>query len=106
MENQDQRCNKRKVLSAEYLTAMYDASLDVFTPNKWSFSVLQEYYSSLPWDVSGGFKTSSGLYYPLHYTSGEYFTPSYEKLNWFGFGLGGANSGSWRWKILPSDDSR
>jgi hypothetical protein len=80
-----------KGVSAEYLTTMYDASLDVFKSNKWSFSVLQEYYSSLPWEVSGGFNTSSGLYYPLHYTSGEYYSPPYEKLNWFGLGFGGGN---------------
>ena len=77
----------KKGVSAEYLTAMYDASLDAFAPNKWSFSVLQEYYSSLAWEAGGGFMTSSGSYTPLHYTTGEYFSPSYEELNWFGFSL-------------------
>jgi hypothetical protein len=89
----------KKGVSAEYLTAMYDASLDVFTPNKWSFSLLQEYYSSLPWEVSGGFNTISGIYYPLHYSSGEYFSPTYEELDWFGFGLGGGNRNYGRTKI-------
>ena len=79
----------KKGVKAEYLTTMYEASLDVFAPNSWSFSVLHDYYSSLPWEVSGGFRTSSGLYYPLNYTSGEYFFPTYEELNWFGFGLVG-----------------
>jgi len=79
----------KKGVKAEYLTAMYDASLDVFAPNTWSFSVLHDYYSSLPWEVSGGFRTSSGLYYPLIYKTGEYFFPFYEELNWFGFGLAG-----------------
>jgi hypothetical protein len=80
----------KKGVSAEYLTSMYDASLDVFAPTNWSFSVLHDYYSTLPWEVTGGFRTSSGLYYPLHYTGGEYFIPSYEELNWFGFGLAGS----------------
>ncbi|MGA2822682.1 MAG: alpha-2-macroglobulin family protein, partial [Bacteroidales bacterium] len=79
----------KKGVKAEYLTAMYDASLDVFAPNSWSFSVLHDYYSSLPWEVNGAFRTSSGLYYPLHYVSGEYFSPTYEELNWFGLGLNG-----------------
>jgi hypothetical protein len=79
----------KKGVKAEYLTAMYDASLDVFAPNSWSFSVVRNYYPSLSWEVNGGFRTSSGLYYPLHYTGGEYFFPVYEELNWFGFGLVG-----------------
>jgi hypothetical protein len=78
-------------VSAEYLTAMYDASLDVFAPNSWSFSIFHDYYWSPPWEVSGGwgFRTSSGMYYPLHYTGGAYFFPTYEELDWFGFGQGG-----------------
>jgi 5-hydroxyisourate hydrolase-like protein (transthyretin family) len=79
----------KKGVKAEYLTAMYDASLDVFAPNSWSFSILRDYYSSLPWEVNGGSHTSSGLYYPLHYSPGEYFFPAYEELDWFGFGLVG-----------------
>jgi hypothetical protein len=79
----------KKGVRAEYLTAMYDASLDAFAPNSWSFSVLRDYYSSLSWDVSEGFRTSSGTYYPLHYPGGEYFFPGYEELDWFGFGLAG-----------------
>ncbi len=81
----------KKGVIAEYLTAMYDASLDAFKSNKWAFSVLKEYYSSLPWEVSGGFNTTSGVYYPLHFTSGEYISHSYEKLNWFGLGFGGSD---------------
>ena len=83
----------KKGVSAEYLTAMYDASLDVFAPNKWSFSFLQEYYSSLPWEVGSAFRTSSGLYYPLRYASSEYFSTSYEELNWFGFAVTGGYKG-------------
>ena len=79
----------KKGVKAEYLTAMYDASLDAFAPNSWSFSVLHNYYSSFPWEVSGAFRISSGLYYPLHAAGGEYFFPAYEELNWFGFGLVG-----------------
>ncbi len=79
----------KKGVKAEYLTAMYDASLDVFVPNRWLFSILHDYYSALPWEISGGFRTSSGLYYPLHDTGGEYFFPSYEELDWFGFRLVG-----------------
>lgn len=79
----------KKGVKAEYLTAMYDASLDVFAPNSWSFSVLHDYYSSLPWEVNGAFRASSGLYYPLIYKTGEYFFPFYEEMNWFGFGLVG-----------------
>jgi hypothetical protein len=79
----------KKGVRAEYLTSMYDASLDVFAPNTWSFSVLRDYYSSLPWEINGGFHLSSGLYYPLQPGGGEYFFPAYEELNWFGFGIGG-----------------
>jgi hypothetical protein len=83
----------KKGVSAEYLTSMYDASLDAFEPFNWSFSLLREYSSSLPWDIGEGFNTSSGLFYPLHYTGGEYFSPVYEELNWFGFGLNRGSRG-------------
>jgi hypothetical protein len=83
----------KKGVSAEYLTSMYDASLDAFEPYSWSFSLLREYSSSLPWEVGGGFTISSGLFYPLKYTSDEYFSPVYEELNWFGFGLNGGFRG-------------
>ena len=92
----------KRGVTAEYLTAMYDESLDVFAPNNWSFSVLHDYYSSLPWEVNGAFRSSSGIYYPLHYTSGEYFSPAYEELNWFGFGL---NGGGYRVGGLKMDRS-
>jgi hypothetical protein len=80
-------------VSAEFLTSMYDASLDVFSPNNWSFSIFRKQYSVIPWEVNGGFGNSSGLYYPLHYSTGEYFSPAYEELDWFGFNMNGGFRG-------------
>jgi hypothetical protein len=93
----------KKGVRAEYLTAMYDASLDVFAPHAWPFSVLHDYYSSLPWETSGGFRTSSGMYFALHYPVGEYFFPAYDQLNWFGFGLAGG--GRYRGGLMQMDKS-
>ena len=76
----------KKGVKAEYLTAMYDASLDVFASNNWSFSILHDYYSSLPWNF-GGFTTSTGNYYPLFYNRSEYASPIYDELDLFGFEL-------------------
>ncbi|MCX6244602.1 MAG: MG2 domain-containing protein [Bacteroidetes bacterium] len=97
--------NVQKIpVRAEYLTAMYDASLDVFRPNAWSFSIFRLYYSSLPWEAGNGFRTSSGTYYPLHYRSDEYIFPVYEQLNWFDMGfLGGGRYRTYRVGGMATD---
>ncbi|SHH26607.1 alpha-2-macroglobulin family protein [Winogradskyella jejuensis] len=77
-------------VAAEVLASMYDASLDEFTPNNWSFSPINNpnYYSRLN-------KNSYRSYNIANFRNTNYFkvTKSYtyqgfDSWNWFGFYFG------------------
>lgn len=80
------RDSKGEKAVAEMLAGMYDASLDAFVPNNWSFNIFNSYYGSQPWSDNQCFAVRSGeqFNYP------EIFFPlsshEYDQLNWFGFG--------------------
>jgi len=74
-----------KGAEAEFLTAMYDESLDLFSPNTWNFSLSRKYFLSNPWEVTNSFKIAAGTYNPLHTVAGEYTGRDYPQLNWFGY---------------------
>jgi hypothetical protein len=74
-----------KGAEAEFLTAMYDESLDAFAPNNWYFSYLKTWSSVNPWEITGAFKTAGGTYYPLHPPDRNFIGHEYGSLNWFGF---------------------
>jgi len=72
-------------IAAEMLATLYDASLDKFVANSWSFNIYNKYYSRLNWNsdafslsrvenISWRFNKSS----PMPYRGFGYF-------NWFGF---------------------
>jgi hypothetical protein len=79
----------KKGVPAEYLTAMYDASLDAFVPNHWNFSVFRTYYGQPLWNTRGSFASTEGNYFPVHSLGLDYRFHQYEQLNWFGFGYFG-----------------
>ncbi len=79
----------KKGAEAEYLTTMYDASLDAFIPNTWNFSIYKSYFAQPQWDTKGSFKITGGNYYPIHPVSQDYLFHDYDQLNWFGFGYFG-----------------
>jgi len=84
----------KKGIGAEFLTTMYDASLDELIPNTWSFSIYKSYFASPEWDTKGSFSVSAGSYYPVHPSSLDYSIHAYDQLNWFGFGyFGGSRYG-------------
>lgn len=70
--------------AAELMATMYDASLDAFAANSWSFNVYQSYYARLNWSSGIGKQVSSTENNNLHndYT----YVPSryYDYLNYFG----------------------
>lgn len=75
-----------KAASAEFMAAMYDASLDLFRPNEWTFNLYQRYSGMFPWDVDNSFRTSSGSGYSMSRAYENYrFHPGL-RLNWFGSG--------------------
>ncbi|MCF8295945.1 MAG: alpha-2-macroglobulin [Saprospiraceae bacterium] len=86
---------KGEKVAAEMMAAMYDASLDAFKANNWTFNLYNSYYSMLNWG-SDGFTTSSGRVHTNIRYSGQYFKyKSYDQLNWFGFNPYGYYTYGW-----------
>ncbi|MCW3077090.1 MAG: hypothetical protein JWO32_1699 [Bacteroidetes bacterium] len=71
-------------MSAELMTAMYDASLDAFRPNYWPFNIYNNWYARLNWTTTAGGSANS---YEFNDLKSEYsYLPSryYDALNYFG----------------------
>lgn len=98
-------CNKQAV-PAEFLAGMYDASLDAFRAQKWSFDLYERYSGTSPWDISRAFGPATGQWFapgpetPIDLQP----LPSYQ-LNWFGLSMfgGGYRSGYQRMGGAKSD---
>ncbi len=73
-----------KPASAELMAGMYDASLDLFRPNEWAFSIYQRYSGIIPWDVDNAFRTSTGQWAAPGGMNENYLFQPGLKLNWFG----------------------
>ena len=75
---------KGEQVAAEFLASMYDASLDQFTSNNWSFNILDYYYGASKFLAQGfGTQGSRTLFNTFTYLPNpEFSRPS---LNWFGF---------------------
>ena len=85
----------KKGAEAEFLTTMYDQSLDVFAPNNWYFSLYRTYYSFHPWETGNSIRLSPGSHIPSVLAGSEIIGREYLQLNWFGlsyFGMGGLYS--------------
>ncbi|MEN8121392.1 MAG: alpha-2-macroglobulin family protein [Bacteroidota bacterium] len=75
----------RDKMAAEMLATLYDASLDKFKPNSWSFNIYNKYYSRLNWNsnafaIARAMNISQGFYKssPMPYRR-------FDNFNWFGF---------------------
>ncbi|MBN2756054.1 MAG: hypothetical protein JXR51_02680 [Bacteroidales bacterium] len=76
--------NGEKV-AAEFLTTLYDASLDMFKANYWDFNIYRSYYSSLAWN-SDAFNTLASQLYSINFNKNFYFPyRAFDQFNWFGF---------------------
>ncbi len=73
-----------KPAHAEFLAGMYDASLDLFRSNEWTFNLYQRTYGIIPWDISNSFSISSGQWVSSNEANGNYIMNPGLKLNWFG----------------------
>ncbi|HPS73033.1 MAG TPA: alpha-2-macroglobulin family protein [Bacteroidales bacterium] len=74
---------EKKIIPADFLATMYDASLDAFREHSWSMSIFPSYYRTIPWDNSDGFGVSSGSFYGIYESAGYKFRET-DRLNWFG----------------------
>jgi len=77
-------------VSAELLASMYDASLDQFKANDWSFEPLYQprYYSNFELNASQSFGLESFRVYNENRNSPQYPPQNYDQLDWFGFYFG------------------
>jgi len=70
-------------VEAEFLATMYDASLDAFRPNTWSFAFYHRFFGASLWDLGYGSQLSlasaAGMLDESAYTESVY-----PRLNWFG----------------------
>lgn len=75
----------KKVIGAEFLATMYDASLDVIRPNVWSFGIYPRLYSLSPWDINDAFRTAHASWADGRFSTVlNYSNHPYYQLNWFG----------------------
>jgi len=70
-------------VEAEFMATMYDASLDAFRPNTWSFSLYRRIFGSSPWDLGPGAGLSRGSAEGKNDERG-FREVVYPQLNWFG----------------------
>ncbi|MCX6249306.1 MAG: MG2 domain-containing protein [Bacteroidetes bacterium] len=89
----------KKGADAEFLTTMYDESLDAFAPNSWSFSLYRFYYGFYPWSTTNSFRINSGTTYPVYLPTGELVGREYNQLNWFGLSNFGSTGGHRIYKL-------
>ncbi len=72
-------------VAAEMVATLYDASLDAFRPNNWSFNILNYSYETLGWSSSYGFEWRQATLYQEDWNKYIYgVSYSYDYLNWFG----------------------
>ena len=82
------RDSKGEKAVGEMLAGMYDASLDVFAPHNWSFTIFNYFYGTRSWSADKTFGIQSGT--PIYHVGITAYPSSYEydQLNWFGFNFG------------------
>jgi hypothetical protein len=82
----------KKGAEAEMMATMYDASLDVFAPHNWAFSIFQEYFYPQAWESNQSFNFASAEFSPIAFPIPDGINREYPELNWFGMqGYGGGH---------------
>lgn len=74
---------------AEMLATLYDASLDAFRPHGWGFNVFPHHYTRQQWHSNDYFSIVNSSRIGVLQKSAAYSYKYYDRLNWFGFYLGG-----------------
>jgi uncharacterized protein YfaS (alpha-2-macroglobulin family) len=81
---------KGEKVAAEMLATMYDASLDAFRANNFSFNVWQSTYARLNWTSQNGFGNRDFSFLSERWNeNSSYAYVSYNALNWFGYSYNG-----------------
>ena len=77
---------------AEFMAGMYDASLDQFRANSWSFSLYQASLGGNPWNIDQSFQTTSGTWHGPAGNEVTYSEHPLLRLNWFGLNYFGSDN--------------
>lgn len=82
---------KGEQVAAELLAGMYDASLDAFRSNYWGLNLNPTFSSQFYWNTGVSFQTrgSNTYYLDYDYDYESYEDQLFDRLNWFGYSLGG-----------------
>ncbi len=72
----------------ELLASMYDASLDAFVAQDWTFNIFNSYFGGQLWRDNQCFGTDSGNQFNYPEINFPTTHREYDELNWFGFGNG------------------
>jgi uncharacterized protein YfaS (alpha-2-macroglobulin family) len=72
-------------VAAEMVASLYDASLDAFRVNSWSFSAFPYHYLRYGWTTNPYFSTITTGYIGKLQEYSSTVSKSYDQLNWFGF---------------------
>ncbi|MCX6287902.1 MAG: MG2 domain-containing protein [Bacteroidetes bacterium] len=73
----------KKPVPVEFLASMYDASLDAFRANAWSFELSRKFYGANPWNTGNNYQIRIASASAAKAT-GDYIEHQYPELNWFG----------------------
>ena len=77
---------KGDAVAAEMVAAMYDASLDAFRANSWSFSPWGSRYNTYSWNGNQAFtKVNASLFQRYWNQFSSFKNLTYDQLNWFGW---------------------
>jgi len=98
--------SKGEKVAAEMLATLYDASLDQFKANYWSFNIYNSYYSNCSWSTATFTSSNSTLlkkdldlpFYPTNLY--------YDSFNWFGFSYYSYNRNYYFGAVSKSSRSR
>ncbi|MCP4135596.1 MAG: hypothetical protein GY754_31800, partial [bacterium] len=76
---------KKDLVAAEMVATLYDASLDAFRANHWSFNIYPGHYPLYSWGRDRYFNTRSS--HSIGKTKEHYWyaRKTYDRLNWYGF---------------------
>lgn len=72
-------------VAAEMMATLYDASLDEFRKNYWSFNIYNSFYTSLGWRAGNFGVENPELIHSDFFSYHSFPGYSYDYFNWFGF---------------------
>jgi len=75
--------------ASEMVATLYDASLDSFRNNSWSFNIYPHHYFRNNWSNGNNFGIVNTTLTGITKKHSNYYSKSYDYINWFGFYLRG-----------------